>query len=339
MTPYTMDSEVYSIAHNISHISSDGYLIHSHPFYELYYCIEGDVDYLISGVEYKVKPNTMIVIMPNEFHGVRVNSTQTYDRWTLHFDPDVLGVERRSMLLSALPKPIVGAESESGGVAARVLPRFLEEADRLGLRSAFECFDTLPDLEQEVQRQMIPIYTEALLARLYMVMMRAPSAEKDKEKRRPSNIARQVAEYINVHFTEKLTLDVLSERFFISKSHLNLSFRKAMGTSVIDYLIHKRVSYAQQLLINGLLAAQAATLAGFSDYTSFYRAYVKHFGHSPNQDYRKQANSRSMFRQIITAGGQPTHGKPEDLRGISSIWDRFPATEISSQNASILKDE
>ncbi len=338
MSLWVMENDVYSLAHNVSHIMSDGYLIHSHPFYELYYFSEGDVDYLISGVEYKLKPDTMVVIMPNEFHGIRVNSAQTYDRWTLHFDPDLLSVERRSFLLSALPKPIVGTESAEGEVAARVMPRFLEEANKLGLRSAFESFDTLPEMPEEIQRQMIPIFMEALLARLYTVMARAPRAEEEKGKRRSSNIARQVTEYINMHFTEKLTLDMLSEKFYISKSHLNLSFRKATGTSVIDYLIYKRVSYAQQLLINGLFAAQAATLAGFSDYTSFYRAYVKHFDHSPNQDYRKQPQGQPMFRMFM-ADEPHIHGKPDELRNISNIWDRLPSTEISAEGASILKDK
>lgn len=338
MAPWVIDSEVYSLAHNISHIKSDGYLIHSHPFYEMYYFVEGDVDYLLSGVEYKLKPNTMVVIVPNEFHGIRVNSTQTYDRWTLHFDPDLLSVERRGLLLSALPKSIVSTENAEGEAETGGIPRFLEEADKLGLRAAFECFDTLPELPEEVQRQIIPIYMEALMARLYTVMARAPRTEEEKSKRRSSNIARQVTEYINMHFTEKLTLDMLSEKFYISKSHLNLSFRKAMGTSVIDYLIYKRVSYAQQLLINGLFAAQAATLAGFSDYTSFYRAYVKHFNHSPNQDYRKQPQGRHIFRMFMCE--EPLiHGKPDELRSISNIWDRLPATEISAESASMLKDK
>ena len=93
-----------------------------------------------------------------------------------------------------------------------------------------------------------------------------------------------IINYLNEHFNEPITLDSLAERFFLSKNHLNRSFRKATGTTVRDYLIGKRVTYVQQLLINGIPATQAASLAGFGDYTSFYHAYVKRFGHSPSQD-------------------------------------------------------
>ena len=56
---------------------------------------------------------------------------------------------------------------------------------------------------------------------------------------------------------------------------------------MIDYIIRKRIAYAQQLLLNGVSAVQAGTAAGFGDYTSFYRAYKKHFGRSPNHDKRE----------------------------------------------------
>ena len=45
----------YCLAHNISHVSSDHFLIHSHPFYELYYFLSGDVHFLYDGIEYETR--------------------------------------------------------------------------------------------------------------------------------------------------------------------------------------------------------------------------------------------------------------------------------------------
>jgi AraC-like DNA-binding protein len=84
--------------------------------------------------------------------------------------------------------------------------------------------------------------------------------------------------------TEPFSLDHISEHFFISKHHLNKLFRLATGTTIYDYLLYKRVIYAQQLLIDGLNASEAALEAGFKDYSSFYRAYTKFLGHSPAKD-------------------------------------------------------
>ena len=45
-----MDSALYSFSHTRSQVASQGYMIHAHPFYELYYFVRGEVDYLLSGV-------------------------------------------------------------------------------------------------------------------------------------------------------------------------------------------------------------------------------------------------------------------------------------------------
>ena len=108
-----------------------------------------------------------------------------------------------------------------------------------------------------------------------------------------------VLAYLNRHFNETITLDDLADRFFISKNHLNRSFRKATGTTIRDYLIGKRVSYVQQLLINGIPATQAATLAGFGDYTAFYRAYVKRFGHAPSHDRNPARTASQNLAEVL----------------------------------------
>lgn len=43
---------------------------------------------------------------------------------------------------------------------------------------------------------------------------------------------------------------------------MNKVFRKATGTTVFDYLLHKRITAAQQLLITGYSAQEAASQAG-----------------------------------------------------------------------------
>lgn len=93
-----------SFAHNQSHKVTDNFLIHTHPLYEIYYFVGGDADYLVDGKEYKLAPDTLMLLPPEVFHGIRVRSQSTYDRYSLHFDPNVLSMERRHMLLSIFPK-------------------------------------------------------------------------------------------------------------------------------------------------------------------------------------------------------------------------------------------
>ena len=44
------------------------------------------------------------------------------------------------------------------------------------------------------------------------------------------------------------------------------------------------MAHVQTLLSIGIPPAQAASRVGFADYTTFYRAYVRSFGHPPSAD-------------------------------------------------------
>jgi len=55
-----------------------------------------------------------------------------------------------------------------------------------------------------------------------------------------------VLHYINEHYSEPLTLDQLSEKFFISKYHLLRKFDAQVGTTVHRYILQKRLLNAKQ---------------------------------------------------------------------------------------------
>jgi AraC-like DNA-binding protein len=55
-------------------------------------------------------------------------------------------------------------------------------------------------------------------------------------------------------------------------------FRRATGTTIGNYVIHKRVAMAQNLMLQGQTANSAAAAVGFHDYSSFFRSYKKVLG-------------------------------------------------------------
>lgn len=55
---------LFGYGHNVSHVVSNGYLVHAHPFPEIYYFLQGDVDVLLSGVEYHMAPHTLMLYPP-----------------------------------------------------------------------------------------------------------------------------------------------------------------------------------------------------------------------------------------------------------------------------------
>ena len=160
------------------------------------------------------------------------------------------------------------------------------------------CLESLEEcawMPENVREQMLPIRVEALLGEIAaMSMATAPYAEN-----RTEDTVTEILFYMNKHLREPITLDEISNHFFISKHHLNKVFRRATGTTVMDYLLRKRVAHAQLLLNRGCHAKDAALESGFGDYSSFYRAYVKTLGHTPGKD-------RGNFLAVPEQMGQDT---------------------------------
>ena len=93
----------------------------------------------------------------------------------------------------------------------------------------------------------------------------------------------EIVRYLNAHLSESITLDDLSARFFISKYYLNTVFKKYTGTTVMNYVTHKRLAAARQSIRRGTPPTDAAQECGFGDYSAFFRAYKKLYAQPPSR--------------------------------------------------------
>jgi AraC-like DNA-binding protein len=266
-----INTEMVQFGYNLTNNINPIHQIHCHNVYEIYYFIEGDVDYLVEGKLYRPTPHSLLLLSPHVFHGVKVRSDNPYRRFTLHFHPDLLQPERRPLLLSAFPSNEKHSRREV----------YYENLTGTQLVSFFEALVSLADQSEQLKRQLLPAYIEAILAQLTLICQTQSPVQVEA---RTSQTITDIILYLNDHLTDPITLDRLSEHFNISKHYMNRAFRKAAGTTVFDYLLYKRVIFAQQLMINGCTAAESALQSGFHDYSVFYRAYRKHLGHSPLED-------------------------------------------------------
>ena len=92
-----------------------------------------------------------------------------------------------------------------------------------------------------------------------------------------------VKEYLDEHFTEKIMLEELAEKFFINKI-----YRETYGTTINNYLISKRITRAKQLLrFTDMTVDEIGVAVGMTDANYFSRMFRKVEGISP-REYRKQ---------------------------------------------------
>ena len=101
-----------------------------------------------------------------------------------------------------------------------------------------------------------------------------------------------VANYINKHFQEKLTLKFLAQKSGMSTTLFLMKFKEKFNTSPIKYLNEVRMNHACNLLENtNLPIKEIAYESGFYDSNYFIKLFKREFRVSP----AKNRNSRNII--------------------------------------------
>ena len=105
-----------------------------------------------------------------------------------------------------------------------------------------------------------------------------------------NRLINDVCMYINEHPAENLSLDILSERFFVAKSSLTHEFRRRMGMSVGDFITASRVMHVKNLLREEMPLSEIAEKCGFSSASYLIKVFTKHTGITPSR-YRARLSA------------------------------------------------
>ena len=247
--------------------------LHHHDFYEIYFLLSGDVTYLIESKIVHVMPGDLLLIPPGELHQVIIRPEMSvYERYVLWVDPQFI-----QRLSSASTDLKTGLESSvTGGSQLRLDPE-----DRSRVRSLLD----LLARENGSDGFGTDLMGRSLLTQLLVTINRLASRGGIRmyEDTRTNRAVTQVMDYVNLHYAEPLSLDMLAEKFFVSKYHLSHEFNRQVGTSVYHYIQKKRLLIARQLLAQGKKPSQVYSACGFSDYTGFFRAFKAEYGVSPRE--------------------------------------------------------
>lgn len=99
-----------------------------------------------------------------------------------------------------------------------------------------------------------------------------------------------IRDYLENHYAENITLDFLSEKFFLSKYYLAREFKSKYDMTIVEYLIQQRITFAKQLLrFSSQNIGEIAISCGYSNANFFSRQFMKTEGMSP-LEYRKAWN-------------------------------------------------
>ncbi len=258
-------------------------LSHYHNSYEIFYLKEGDRYYYINDKCYHVTAGNMVFIDVYDVHYTAPYEQKEYERYVINFKKELI-----SDITATLNTNLYGCFNKSVHVVS------FNEEERIQVEYILESLYKRYLDEKENHTDNIKIELVHLLALLNNKSCTLPV--KNIEYINPKHeLITQITDYINNNLHEDITLQSISEKFFISTYYFSRLFKKYMGINFIDYLNNIRVREAQlQLTITDLNITQISDKVGFKSPTHFGRIFKKITGVSPmtfKNNKRKEMNS------------------------------------------------
>ncbi|MDD6352361.1 MAG: helix-turn-helix domain-containing protein [Lachnospiraceae bacterium] len=232
------------------------------PFYTFLYVTHGSVD----------------IDRGNEFYTYRKN------------DLLLLGPDRPADLR---------AKEEAEIMLLGLTPSFLE--DHLNMTLFTACDSTLhPDQDYLPLKKQLSLTADlyakkddglsyTLLGSCYLILgelqrllgdSRAPEAAESKYMNR----VRAIADYIDKHYTEPLTLPDLAREFYLTPQYLSAFFRENFHTTFKNYLNDQRLFYSlRDLRSSHMSISEIAIVNGFSSFSAYRKNFTRKYGITPSE--------------------------------------------------------
>ncbi len=257
---------------------------HYHEFDKIVVMLEGDVTYTIEGNTYHLKPGDITLVRHNEIHRPEISPDVTYDRYILYVMPDYISK--------------TGDDEPSLSNCFRVAAERNEHVLSIGSEYLAKITDLLRELEPALvsEKYGAKLYSSALFVQFMILINRITFSKRPHTVKSEPKDERIVAvlKFINDNLTEDMSIERISKKFFISRYHLMRIFRDATGETIHSYIRKKRLLRAAELLHQGVPVVKASEECGFSEYSTFLRAFRAQFGKSPS----KLASEESAMADI-----------------------------------------
>lgn len=247
---------------------------HRHDAYEIYFFVQGNVDFYIEQFCYHLTPGDLIIINTAENHRMICRDNSEYERYVINIKPYV--VEKLSTATTNLN-------------ACFQVNR--QHRNIIGLSK--EQQEIFLGLYEELQSYMIEggygkdILLNACISKILVFINKTYQVAADTSTDIMPSLIKNVMEYVQVHLLENITLQDLGNALYMNGSYVSQRFKYFTGMTLREYIIDQRVALAKTYLLQGKSVSEACELSGFVDYSNFIRTFTQNTGISPGKYQKK----------------------------------------------------
>ncbi|MCV4232093.1 AraC family transcriptional regulator [Virgibacillus sp. LDC1] len=237
---------------------------HYHGTYEIYYLVSGERNYFIKEKLYTIRAGDLILINKFDVHKTSGQGDPEHERIVINFSDSFLG-KGHPLLVSGLlgmfnqDRPLLRLTVPEQAIIMQILNKMADE-----IREGSASYE-----------YMLQVLLTELLIKTSRLTHSASLPAHTSLNPLHQKIT-DVVKFIHAHYADKITLQQLSETFYISPFYLSRIFKEITGFTIINYLNLTRIREAQRLLTDtDLKIVDIAESIGFESLTHFDRTFKK----------------------------------------------------------------
>ena len=230
---------------------------HEHTFYEIMFITEGESEYVIENRQYTVKKGDVLLIKGGSYH----------------YKHRVIKSPSAVYCLGFIPEKI-----ENGGIAERIFEK--GEHFSVDMDSALAGLFNVAKKKLLKSKNNASGFIKSMTESLIFILSDLDINEEKEPDIKNKNVQRMI-DFIKENLSDIHCVEDIASAMFFSNSYTRTLFKEEMGIGIMEYVRNKKVLLAHRKIRHGKKPSEIYTECGFSNYTSFYRAYVAYFGKCP----------------------------------------------------------
>lgn len=250
-----------------------GFENHWHSAMEIILPIQNYFDVRVGEQSYHLLPNEILVIPPGEVH--ELIAPDSGQRFIYLFDISLISKLRGfSGIQSMLAQPLY--------INKKDYPQIYDELLQILSSMQTEYFAKKEYSELTIYALLLNFFTKLGYNRISTSNL-FPNVRLYKQKEYIQKFNKLI-EYIDNHYMEDLSLENIAENTGFSKYHFSRLFKQYTGFTFCDYVCHRRIKVAEELLAKpDLSITEVALQAGFPSISTFNRLFKQYKGCTPSE--------------------------------------------------------
>ena len=250
--------------------------------YEIFRVLEGHFYCAVEGQKYSLSPGDILFTLPNERHTTAPDTNEAYTRQIIQLERGYL-TEKFPDIVSKLDKKPAGRQN--------YIPASL--ASKYAVDIIFSQLHEYALSDKDEAETMLRLCSLVLVTKISEILKYEYTSGEIRLKK---NI-KKITDYINDNITAPINLDGIANYLYLDKSYVCRLFKRETGLTINAYINMTRVSMAKQMISSGTSPRAAYTRCGYNDYSTFYRAFRRYAGITPEEFKRGYSDNQDRRRE------------------------------------------